>query len=72
MTTETESVATITTTAFAILTRELGPVNTARFISQFTVGSGDYTQERDDIIGNPTVAESVAEIKKQRSWKVGR
>lgn len=62
MTTETESVATITTTAFAILTRELGPVNTARFISQFTVGSGDYTQERDDIIGNPTVAESVAEI----------
>jgi len=72
MTTETESVATITTTAFAILTRELGPVDTARFISQFTVGSGDYTQERDDIIGNPTVAESVAEIKKQRSWKVGR
>jgi len=72
MTTETESVATITTTAFAILTRELGPVNTARFISQFTVGSGDYTQERDDIIGNPTVAESVAEIKKQQSWKVGR
>ena len=66
MTTETESVAKITTTAFAIL-RELGPVNTARFINQFTVGSGNYTQERQSLIGNPSVAEIVAEIKKQRA-----
>jgi len=67
MTTETESVAKITTTAFAILSRELGPVNTARFINQFTVGSGNYTQERHSLIGNPSVAEIVAEIKKQRA-----
>ena len=64
MATETESVARITTKAFAILSRELGPVNTARFINQFTVGCSDYTQERDSIVGNPTVAEIVAEIKK--------
>ncbi|MEJ7590177.1 MAG: hypothetical protein WKF77_01375 [Planctomycetaceae bacterium] len=70
MTIETASVAQINATAVALLSRELGPVNTARFINQFTVGSGDYTQERDNIIGNPTVAEIVAEIKKQRGRKV--
>ena len=67
MTSETASVAQITTRALAILSRELGPVNTARFINQFSVGSGDYTQERDSIIGNPKVAEVAAEIKKQRN-----
>ena len=67
MTTEMASVAQITTRALAILSRELGPVNTARFINQFSVGSGDYTQERDSIIGSPTVAEIVAEIKNQRN-----
>ena len=66
MTIEMASVAQITTRALAILSRELGPVSTARFINQFSVGSGDYTQERDSIIGNLTVAEIVAEIKKQR------
>ena len=67
MTIEMSSVAQITTRALAILSRELGPVNTARFINQFSVGSGDYTQERDSIIGSPTVAEIVAEIKNQRN-----
>lgn len=66
MTIEMSSVAQITTRALAILSRELGPVNTARFINQLSVGSGDYTQERDSIIGNPTVAEIAAEIKKHR------
>ena len=69
MTTEPVSVAQITATAVALLSRELGPVNTARFINQFTVGSGDYTQERDDIIGNPPVAEIVAAIKQRRAAK---
>jgi hypothetical protein len=67
MTIEMSSVAQITTRALAILSRELGPVNTARFINQFSVGSGDYTEERDSIIGSPTVAEIVAEIKNQRN-----
>ena len=72
MTTEIASVAQITTRALAILSKailskKLGPVNTARFINQFSVGSGDYTQEREGIIGNPKVAEVAAEIKKQRN-----
>jgi len=67
MTTESASLAQITATAVSLLCRELGPVNTARFINQFTNGSGDYTQDRDAILGNRTVAEIVAAIKKQRT-----
>ena len=66
MTTEYASVAQITATAVSLLCRELGPVNTARFMNQFTNGSGDYTKDREAILGNPTVAEIVAEIKKRR------
>lgn len=67
MTTKTESVAQITAAAITLLSRELGVVNTARFFNQFTDGFGDYTAERDLILGDPTVEEIVAEIKKQRN-----
>ncbi len=66
MTTTTASVAEITATAIALLCREIGPVNTARFLSQFTTGFGNYTEERDEMIGNATVDELVAEIKQRR------
>ena len=66
MTTKTESVAQITATAITLLSRELGVVNTARFFNQFTTGFGDYTAERHEILGDATVQEIVAEIKRQR------
>ena len=66
MTTKAESVAQITATAITLLSRELGVVNTARFFNQFTTGFGDYTSERDQILGDTTVEEIVAEIKRQR------
>ena len=66
MTTTITSVAEITTTAIALLCRQIGPVNTARFLNQFTTGFGDYTEERGDIIGDATVDEIVAEIRKRR------
>ena len=66
MTTDSASVSQITETAVSLLCRELGPVNTARFINQFTNGSGDYTKDRETILGNRTVEEIVAEIKKRR------
>lgn len=67
MTTDSVSVSQITATAVSLLCRELGPVNTARFINQFTNGSGDYTKDRETILGNRTVEEIVAEIKKRRA-----
>ena len=66
MTTATTPVAEITTSVITLLCRQIGPVNTARFLNQFTGGSGNYTDERDDLLGNPSVAELIAEIKRCR------
>jgi len=66
MTTATASVSEITTTAIVLLCRQIGPVDTARFLNQFTTGLGNYTEERDDLIGETTVDELVAEIKRRR------
>lgn len=41
------------------LHRELGPVGMVRFLQQFENGSGDYTAERAELLGNPTLAEIV-------------
>ncbi len=59
----------LTTSAIRLLCREMGVVNTARFIQQFTTGYGDYTAERDQIIGDQTVDEIVAEIQRYRQTK---
>lgn len=45
------------------LTKALGPAGMARFMQQFELGSGDYTKDRDEILGNPSIEEIVAEIK---------
>jgi len=64
--TNVPTTAEITNTAITLLCREIGPANTARFLNQFTTGFGDYTKERDVIVGNATVDELVAEILQQR------
>jgi hypothetical protein len=65
MTTATP-LAELTVTAIRVLTQEMGIVNTARFLSQFTTGYGNYTEEREQIFGHLTVDEIVAAIKQQR------
>jgi len=64
---ELKTTAEITTEAITLLCREMGSANTARFIGQFTLGSGDYTQDRDTILGNRSVSDIVAEIKHRRT-----
>jgi hypothetical protein len=44
--------AELTDSAIRLLSREMGVVNTARFINQFTIGSGNYTVDRDEIFGH--------------------
>jgi hypothetical protein len=61
--------AHITTKVIRLLCREIGAAETARFLNQFTLGTGDYTEERDQIIGNPTVEELLAEIDQSRKKK---
>jgi hypothetical protein len=51
------------------LVKALGPVGMARFLQQFDSGHGDYTAERQDILGDPTVDELVDEVERQRGTK---
>ncbi|HEX2077624.1 MAG TPA: hypothetical protein VHG08_07935 [Longimicrobium sp.] len=48
------------------LRRELGPVGMVRFLQQFENGSGDYTAERAELLGNPGVAEIVEALAELR------
>jgi hypothetical protein len=49
------------------LFQRLGPVDTIRFLRHFGYqGSGDYTADRYNIIGNQTLDEIMSEIKAQR------
>ena len=66
MTTTYMSPIQLTQTAIRILVKELGIVNTARFIDQFTGGYGDYTAERDMLLPDMTVDEIVRAIQQQK------
>ncbi len=57
------TLAEITNRAIQLLSRELGPADTARFIGQFTNGSGDFTAEREALFAGRTVAELAREIR---------
>jgi hypothetical protein len=55
--------AEVTRRAIAVLARELGPADTARFVAQFSGGSGDYTAERVPLFAGRTVAELAGDIR---------
>ncbi len=56
----------LTSSTIQLLCREIGVVNTARFLNQFTVGYGNYTEEREQVVGSMSVEEIVAAIARQR------
>lgn len=63
----TTPLAEVTTIALRVLIAEIGVVNTARFLSQFTTGYGDYTQDKARLFGTLTVDEIAAAIMKQKA-----
>jgi uncharacterized membrane protein YGL010W len=67
MVVEAKPLAEITHEAIKILYQKLGIVNTVRFLSQFTVGYGNYTEEREALFGDLTLDEVISEIKQSRS-----
>jgi hypothetical protein len=66
MTTRSETPEQLREAGIAALVKELGPVEAIEFLRLFDPGSGDYTRDRKQVLGNPTVDELVAEIK---AWK---
>jgi hypothetical protein len=67
MITESRPLVEITATALRVLYKEIGIVNTVRFINQFTTGYGDYTKEREELFAGMTLDDLVSEIKRKRS-----
>jgi hypothetical protein len=57
----------LTQDAIRILYRELGVIETVRFLRQFTNGYGDYTAEREALLGQKSLTELLAEIKQRRT-----
>ena len=49
----------------AALVEVLGPAGAVRFLQQFDTGKGDYTDARQQILGNPTVDELIRELESQ-------
>jgi hypothetical protein len=66
MTTTTMSLEEIRRAGLEALERELGPVGMVRFLQQFQTGSGDYTAERAELLGNPTVAQLGEALQRMR------
>lgn len=59
---ETRPLTEITQEALRLLYRDLGIVNTVRFLNQFTAGFGDYTMERRAMIENQTLEDALADV----------
>ena len=66
---EAKPLTQITQEAIQILYREIGVVNTVRFLNQFTTGYGDYTTERDNLFADLTLDEIMGDIKTERAQK---
>jgi hypothetical protein len=52
--------------AIQLLYKQLGVVDTMRFLKQFTSRYGNYTQEREVLFGQKSLDEIVQEIEKGR------
>ena len=67
MVVQTKPLAEVTQTAIRVLCKEIGLVNTMRFVGQFTVGYGDYTEEREQLFADMTVDDMIAAIQRKKS-----
>jgi hypothetical protein len=63
MAVERKPLAEVTQEAIRVLIKELGPVDTLRFVNQFTVGYGNYTEERARLFAGLALDDIVSEIR---------
>ncbi|HST59776.1 MAG TPA: hypothetical protein VLK84_13825 [Longimicrobium sp.] len=60
----------ITHEVISLLSREVGVANALRFLGQFASGTGNYTEERDALLGDLTLEEIVAEARRIQASKL--
>jgi len=63
---EARPVSEISRRATHILFKEMGIVDTIRFLNQFSMGQGDYTKEREKWLGDISMDDAISQIKAQR------
>ncbi|MEM0980356.1 MAG: hypothetical protein AAGH78_08785 [Cyanobacteria bacterium P01_H01_bin.58] len=56
------TLAEINRQAFSTLVESLGYVNAVRFFKQFDTGTGDYTRDRQQWLGDVTLADLWSEL----------
>lgn len=59
--------AEVTQEAIRILCKEMGLVNTVRFVNQFSVGYGNYTEEREQLFADLTLDDIITEIRRRKT-----
>ena len=52
-----------------ILFQQMGVVDTFRFLNQFTLGDGNYTEERAELLESLTLSDIISDIKSNRKNK---
>jgi len=71
MNVQTKPLSEITREAIDLLSKEMGIVDTVRFLNQFTTGYGNYTEERESLFKDLTLDDILATVKKSPSQKNG-
>ena len=64
MISESRPLAEITQEALSVLCKEIGVVNTIRFVGQFTTGYGNYTVEREQLFAGMTLEDIASQLRK--------
>jgi hypothetical protein len=67
MGTSLETIEEVTHKAIGVLFREIGVAETMRFLGQFIERSGDYARDRHALLGDPTVEELFAEMRRREA-----
>jgi hypothetical protein len=63
MNTDARPISEINRRAARILFKEMGVVDTIRFMNQFSVGQGDYTKDREEWLADLSLDDAISEIK---------
>ncbi|WP_263809518.1 hypothetical protein [Salinibacter sp.] len=66
MNAEIEPLDDLNDEALELLMAELGVARTARFLQQFTTGSGNYTEERKELFKDWTLEDVLEETRRRR------
>ena len=66
MNAEIEPLDDLNDEALQLLMKELGVAKTARFLRQFTTGSGSYTEERKELFKDWTLEDVLEETRRRR------